>query len=88
MHVALPLDNFDSTKFSVVIENSVGYSFYANHSLDCPMDIGCSENAECYILEIPPNYQVYLSLISKDQKHIICLRNTFPTFLYSFETRL
>ena len=34
-------DNFDSTKFSVVIENSVGYSFYANHSLDCPMDIGC-----------------------------------------------
>ena len=40
----LALDNFrlissNSTNFSKVNENTVGYSFYANHSQDGAMDV-------------------------------------------------
>ena len=81
--------SLNSMKFSVVIENAVGYNFlYANHSLAGPTDARWSENAKCYIFEIPPKDQVYFSLISKDQKHKMCSKNTFLTFQYSFETRL
>ena len=52
----LVLDNFrrfssNSTKFSVVNENAVGYiAFYANHSLDIAMDVCWLENAKyCFL---------------------------------------
>ena len=61
-------------QFSVVIEIAVGYNFYANHSLDGPMDARWSENAKCYF-----------SLFQKIKKKL-CLRNTFSTFQYSFVT--
>ena len=49
----LALDNFRlvssiSTNFSIVNENTVGYSFYANHSQDRAMDVCWLENAKYY----------------------------------------
>ena len=73
----LTCDNFrcfssNSTKLSVVIL----LAFYTYHLLDVPMDACWLEKAKCYIFEIPPKNQGYFSIISKDQKHEICLRNT------------
>ena len=43
-------------------------AFYANHSLDGPMDTRWSEKAKCYIFEIPPKKSgLFLRLV-------ICLR--------------
>ena len=63
-------------------------AYYENHSLDGPMDACWSENAKCYIFEIPPKNQVYFSIISKISKHEMCLRNTFSAIQYSYETFL
>ena len=52
-------------------------AIYANHSLDCAVDTRWLENVKCYIFEIPPKN---VSLISKDQKQEMCLRNTFQPF--------
>ena len=54
--IPLALDNCRclssrSTKFSVVIENALGYSFYANHSLDGPMDARWPENTKILFLQ-------------------------------------
>ena len=46
-HLALFSSN--SSPFSVVIENATGYKFYANHSLDRPMDVRLLGDAKCYI---------------------------------------
>ena len=51
------------------------------------MHIG-QKSVKCYIFEIPPKSQVYFLIIQRDQKHEMCLWNTFSTFQYSFETRL
>ena len=49
-HLALFSSN--SSTFSVVIENAVGYNFYANNSLDRPMDGRLLGSAKCYIFKI------------------------------------
>ena len=48
-----PLVLENSTKFSVVNENAVGYkAFYANHSLDVTMNVCWMENAKyCFFTE-------------------------------------
>ena len=51
------------------------------------MDAPCWEDANVTFSKFHPKIQLYFSLISKDQKHEVCLKNTFLTFQYSFETR-
>ena len=79
---SIHFDVFSSikTKLSMVIENAIDYSFSCNSLF---MDARGSENAKCYILEIPLKIQVYFSLISEDQKPEMCSRNTFSSFQYS-----
>ena len=60
----------NSTEFSEVVENAVSFRFYANHSIDDPMNAYWLENAKCYFFEISPkNITFIFSLILKDQKH-------------------
>ena len=47
-----------------------------------------SENAKCYIFRIPPKKSSYFSLVSKEPKPEMCLRDTSSTFKYVFETCL
>ena len=54
--------------------------FHSNRSRDGPVNTSASENAKFYIFEIPPQIQFYFSLISKGQKHEMCLRNHFQSF--------
>ena len=70
-------------KVQLSLKMQCAITFYANHSLDGPMDARCSENSKFH-----PKYHVYFSLILKDQKHEMCLRNKLSAFNYSFETRL
>ena len=55
----------NSTKFSVVIENAVGYSFL--HKSLTRRSPGClwSEHAKCYIFEIPPKKSFISPLFQK-----------------------
>ena len=48
------------------------------------MDTCGLENAKCHIYKIPSKIQNF-SMISKDQKHEMCLRKNISTFLYSVE---
>ena len=61
----------NETKFSAVIDTTVGYRF-SRKSLAWMMDARWSGNANCYIFKIPPKNQIYVSLIWKDQKHQMC----------------
>ena len=58
-----------------------------NLSLDGAMD-GRSEKTKCEFFENSPKKSSLYSFISKDQKHKMYLRNTFPTFQYVFEAGL
>ena len=66
----LVLDNVqrfssNSTEFSVVIENAVGY----NYLQDGPMDAVGWKMQNGTFSKFHPKNQVYFSLNSKDQKH-------------------
>ena len=47
-------------------------------TLDGLMNAHGLENAKCLIFEIPSKFQVYFSLISKDQKHEMSCDMRFP----------
>ena len=49
----------------MVIENTMGYSFHANHSLDGPMDAGGSENTLYTFLKFHPKIKAYFAPIQK-----------------------
>ena len=87
------LDNFWClsliwTKLTVVTANTIGFCFsctsYARWSHGCP----CVGKCKIYIFGISLKIQVYSSLITNDQKHEMCFRNTFSAFQYSVETSL
>ena len=66
-------------KFEMVIEMQWATAFHASQSLNGP---GCPwvENANNYIVEIPPKILVYFGLISIDQKDEMRLRYNFKPF--------
>ena len=59
-------------------------AFHVNHSLDGPG----RKMQNVTFSKFHQKNQDYFSITSKDQKYDMCLRNTFPTFQYSSETRL
>ena len=87
----LALNNFrcfssNSMKFAVVIENAMGYSFLCKSLIrQFHRCLVGRKKQNVTFSKFHPNIHVYFSLISKDQKHEMCLRNTFLTFQYSLE---
>ena len=65
---------------------AIGYVFYANHTLDGPMDVRSLEIGKCYIFEILPYNSRLLLLTSNDQNHSILLGNIFQSFNIRFGT--
>ena len=54
-------------------------TFYANHSLDGPMDASWLENAKCYFFEIPPkNSSLFLLYFERSETW-----NVFEEYIFN-----